>query len=158
LKYESNLLVPNFGELVAIKSFHRNSVEPVPSGSGPIQTSKEIHKCGFARAGNSHDGHERTAFHRERDTLQRMDGDFAQPISLGQVSRFDELRHGISYILGAVGADVVDEPLDALPLIDARTTACTPGRSWSERMAVYLPSESPNFTGTTVSCLPPVST
>src|SRR6185437_1837101 len=70
LEYESDLLITNRGELIAIVTVDLDAVQAICSGGWPVQTAEDVHQRRLARSGRTHDGGEITAPDRQRNVAQ----------------------------------------------------------------------------------------
>jgi hypothetical protein len=70
LKNETNFSIPDFRQVIVIQLVDILVIQLVIPGSGRIQASDNVHQCGFAGTGGSHDGNIFPPFY--------LQGDFSQ--------------------------------------------------------------------------------
>ena len=77
LKHEAKFLVPQLGQLLAVKPGHGDAIEQIVSAGGLVEAAERVHQGGFARAARAHDGHEVAALDVQRDAAHGFHLDFA---------------------------------------------------------------------------------
>jgi len=73
LEDEANLLVSDAGKLIVVQLRDIVAVEPVFPLRRGVEAADEVHQCGLARAGWTHDGNVLVVADAEVDTAQGMD-------------------------------------------------------------------------------------
>src|SRR6476619_2191428 len=72
LEYESDLAIPDAGELVLVLLRNQGSVQPVLSPVRSIEAADQIHQRRFSRSGGTHDRHVLVSTDRDVDAAQCM--------------------------------------------------------------------------------------
>jgi hypothetical protein len=90
LEDESDLLVPDLGQLVAVHRRNVFAIELITSGAGRIEAAEHVHECRLATAARPHDGEVFVPMDLERDAAQGMHRLFAHHVMLGDVLDIDD--------------------------------------------------------------------
>ena len=90
LKNETEFVIANICELIAIEHGNIGIIQNVTTGSRPIETSKNIHERRFAGTARSHQRDEFAALDLERNAAHRVNIDIAGVIRLVNVDQFDD--------------------------------------------------------------------
>jgi hypothetical protein len=90
LKDEAQVPIAELRALVLGHAGYLMSGEQVASARWPIETAEGVHERGLSRTGGSDEGHEFSALDGEGRLLQGVDLDFAQIVSFGDISEFDQ--------------------------------------------------------------------
>src|SRR5574341_995454 len=101
LEHESQLLVAQVGQLIAIQAGHVDPVERVPAAAGSVQAAQNVHQRGFAGAARAHHGDEFPPSDPESDVVDRSHFDVAVSIGFGDLLQADQF--GLSGHRGTIG-------------------------------------------------------
>ena len=92
LENETDLLVPDLGQLVAIHRGNVFAVKLVMPGAGRIEAAQHVHEGRFAAAARAHDGEIFVAMNLQRHAAQRVHGLLAHHVVLRDVLDVDDDR------------------------------------------------------------------
>ncbi len=73
LEYETNLRVPDPGQLFLVHRGHGLAIEPVSAARRRIEAADDVHERRLTGAGRAHNGEVVAPLHREVDAAERVD-------------------------------------------------------------------------------------
>ena len=98
LKDESQLRRPHQCPLVGRDMAHVLTVEPIVTGSRPVEAAEDVHQGRFAGSRGADQGHHFAAGNGERDAPENRDVEFAQVIGLGNAFKPDQFHRALPSI------------------------------------------------------------
>src|SRR6266567_1656297 len=90
LKNETEFVVADVRQLIAVEHGNIRLVQNVATESRPIETTKNVHERRFSRTARAHQRDELAALNLERNAAHRMNIDVAGMIRLVHVDQFDD--------------------------------------------------------------------
>ena len=90
LKNETEFVIANVGELIAIEHGNVGVVQKVTTGGRPIETTENVHQRRFAGTARAHERDEFAALDLERNAAHGVHIDIAGVIRLVNVDQFDD--------------------------------------------------------------------
>src|SRR5687767_12645350 len=94
LKHESDFAVSDIRQLIRPQFANISVLEPVMSLRRTVQTSQDVHQCGFPGTGCTHDGNELTFFNSQTQSTERLHIHIAKAIDFPDVVTLNETMHG----------------------------------------------------------------
>jgi hypothetical protein len=82
LEDEADLAIPDIGELISIQSRNICAVQDVMTRRRPVETTQNIHKCGFSGTARTHKRNKFDAFDLQRHTAHGGHFHFACAVRL----------------------------------------------------------------------------
>ena len=93
LENKTELVVADFGALVAVERGNINAVEQITAAGGPVETTDGVHQRALARAAGTHDGDEFAGQNVQRHAAHGVDVHFAGAVNLVDVRELDDRAH-----------------------------------------------------------------
>ena len=93
LEDESNVLIAEAGQLVAVKPGDIHPVQQIAAFRRAVETTQQVHDGGFTRAARSHDGDKFAGGNLQRHASHGLHIHFARVVGLVNFLKLDDQAH-----------------------------------------------------------------